>query len=39
MALHTVCSARRFCEQLDYKFLFRWFLDLEADEASFDRST
>jgi len=27
------------CEQLDYNFLFRWFLDLEADEASFDHST
>ena len=36
MALHTVRSEERlFCEQLDYNFLFRWFLDLEADEASF----
>ena len=39
MALHTVRSERLFCEQLDYNFLFRWFLDLEADEASFDHST
>ena len=39
MALHTVRSERMFCEQLDYNFLFRWFLDLEADEASFDHST
>ena len=39
MALHTVRSERLFCEQLDYNLLFRWFLDLEADEASFDHST
>src|SRR2546430_5031271 len=39
MALYTVRSERLFCEQLDYNFLFRWFLDLEADEASFDHST
>src|SRR5229473_960242 len=39
MALHTVRNARLLCEQLDYNFLFRWFLDLEADEASFDHST
>jgi IS5 family transposase len=34
-----VRSERLLCEQLDYNFLFRWFLDLEADEASFDHST
>src|SRR5450755_1189573 len=39
MALYTVRSERMLCEQLDYNFLFRWFLDLEADEASFDHST
>src|SRR6266446_6086860 len=39
MALYTVRSERLFCEQLDYNFLFRWFLDLEADEPSFDHST
>src|SRR5271167_52334 len=39
MSLHTVRSERMFCEQLGYNFLFRWFLDLEADEASFDHST
>jgi hypothetical protein len=27
------------CEQLDYNLLFRWFLDLELDEASFDHSS
>ena len=37
----TVHGAQRalFCEQLDYNLLFRWFLDLELDEASFDHST
>src|SRR5467141_1387854 len=39
IALYTVRSERLFCEQLDYNFLFRWFLDLEADEAGFDHST
>jgi transposase len=39
MALYTVRSERLFCEQLDYNFLFRWFLDLEVDETSFDHST
>jgi transposase len=39
MALHTVRSERLMCEQLDYNFLFRWFLDMAADEASFDHST
>src|SRR5467141_5060301 len=39
MALYTVRSERLLCEQLDYNFLFRWFLDLEVDEASFDHST
>ena len=39
MALYTVRSERLFCEQLDYNLLFRWFLDLEMDEPSFDHST
>src|ERR1700726_3896872 len=39
MALYTVRSERLFCEQLDYNLLFRWFLDLELDEASFDHSS
>jgi transposase len=39
MALYTVRSERLFCEQLDYNLLFRWFLDLEIDEASFDHSS
>ena len=36
MALYTVRSERLFCEQLDYNLLFRWFLDMNMDEASFD---
>jgi transposase len=39
MALYTVRGERLFCGQLDYNRLFRWFLDLEMDEASFDHST
>src|ERR1700692_1551287 len=38
MALYTVRSERLLCEQLDYNLLFRWFLDMELDEASFDHS-
>ena len=36
MALYTVRSERLFCEQLDYNLLFRWFLDMNMDEESFD---
>jgi transposase len=36
MALYTVHSERLLCEQLDYHLLFRWFLDLNWDEPSFD---
>jgi transposase len=39
MALYTVRSERMLCEQLDYNLLFRWFLDLNWDEPSFDHST
>lgn len=39
MALYTVRSERLFCERLDYDLLFRWFLDLEMDELSFDHSS
>ena len=38
MALYTVRSERLFCEQLDYNLLFRWFLDMDAAEPSFDHS-
>ena len=36
MALYTVRSERLFCEQLDYNLLFRWFLDMDVAEPSFD---
>jgi transposase len=36
IALYTVRSERQFCEQLDYNLLFRWFLDMNMDEPSFD---
>ena len=39
MAFYTVRSERLFCEQLDYNLLFRWFLDLGIEDASFDHST
>src|SRR6202035_1174135 len=38
-ALYTVPSERLLGEQLDYNLLFRWFLDMELDEASFDHSS
>ncbi|MBU4599611.1 MAG: IS5 family transposase [Proteobacteria bacterium] len=39
MALYSVRSERLFCEQLDYNLLFRWFLDMDMVEDSFDHST
>ena len=39
MALYTVRSERMFCEQLDYNLLFRWFLDMDVTEPSFDHSS
>lgn len=39
MALYTVRSERLFCEQLGYNLLFRWFLDMDMIEPSFDPST
>jgi len=39
MALYTIRSERMFCEQLTYNLLFRWFLDLELDQASFEHSS
>jgi transposase len=36
IALFTVRSERQFCEQLDYNLMFRWFLDMDMEEASFD---
>jgi transposase len=39
MALYSVRSERLFCEMLDYNLLFRWFLGMSIDDASFDHST
>src|SRR5687768_1025571 len=39
IALYSVRSDRMFCEMLDYNILFRWFLDMNMEEASFDAST
>jgi len=39
IALYSVRSERMFCEQLEHNLLFRWFLDMQLDEAAFDHST
>lgn len=39
MALFSVPSARRFCDQLQYNMLFKWFLDLNVDDRPFHAST
>lgn len=36
IALYTVRSERQFCEQLAYNLLFRWFLDMDMVEPTFD---
>lgn len=36
IALFSVRSERQFCEQLGYNLLFRWFLDMDMVEESFD---
>lgn len=38
IALYSIRSERQFCEQLDYNLLFRWFLDMDILEDSFDHS-
>ena len=39
IALHSIRSERQFCEQLEYNLLYRWFVDMDMLEASFDPST
>ena len=39
IALYSVRSERLFCEQLGYNLLYRWFLDMEGEEASFEHSS
>jgi transposase len=36
IALYSVRSERQFSEQLGYNLLFRWFLDMELEDESFD---
>ena len=36
IALFSVRSERAFCEELDYNMLYRWFLDMNLLESSFD---
>lgn len=36
IALYSVRSEVQFCEQLHYNMLFRWFLDMDMSEPSFD---
>lgn len=36
IALYTIRSERQFCEQLGYNLLFRWFLDMDMTEPTFD---
>jgi transposase len=39
IALFSVRSERQFCERLEYDLMFRFFLDMGMDDASFDAST
>jgi transposase len=39
IALYTVRSERQFCERLDYDLLFRFFLDMNLDDPSWDATT
>jgi transposase len=39
IALFSVRSERQFCEQLAYSLLFKWFLDMDLVEVTFDAST
>ena len=36
ISLYSVRSERAFCEELEYNLLFRWFLDMNPMERSFD---
>lgn len=38
MALFSVRSERQLCEQLNYNFMYRWFLDMGVNEEPFDAS-
>src|SRR5712692_597059 len=36
IAFYSIRSERAFCEELDYQLLYRWFLDMDLLEPSFD---
>ena len=36
IALYSVRSERAFCKELEYNLLYRWFLDMDLMERSFD---
>ena len=36
IAVYSVRPERAFCEELEYNLLFRWFLDMDPIEPSFD---
>src|ERR1700710_2745661 len=38
IALYSVRSERQFCERLDYDLLFRFFLDMNLDDPTWDSS-
>jgi transposase len=38
-ALYSIRSERRLCEEIEYNWLYRWFLDLPPDERAWDHST
>jgi transposase len=39
ISLYSVRSERAFCEELDFHLLYRWFLDMDLLEPSFDPTT
>lgn len=39
MAFYSIRSERQFCERLQHDLLFKWFLDLNIEDAAFDQST
>ena len=39
IALYSVRSDELFCEMLEYNILFRWFLEMNLEEASLDPTT
>ena len=36
ISLYSIRSERAFCQELDYNLLYRWFLDMDLLEPSFD---